>query len=241
MAHASGMHALAGMSKLEELNIGYTGVGDTGVASLGRVTSLRVLNMDSCDITDGCGNSCEFASATCASHPVLCTACCLRLSRAVLNELIEQCRQDMTFNHARPLLACARASSLGSVDARLQFAACVDLHICEVGETTAFAGRGLLGLTKLRALSSLNLSDNNAVRDIGLENLTRLCSLKHLDLSYTGMPPFPMAVRFKGAVIRTHSHSKLHLLVTVYRSVQPQHAGVSDLREAHPHQLCCRV
>ena len=46
---------------------------------------------------------------------------------------------------------------------------------------------GLLGLTKLRALSSLNLSDNNAVRDIGLENLTRLCSLKHLDLSYTGI------------------------------------------------------
>ena len=48
--------------------------------------------------------------------------------------------------------------------------------------------RGLLGLTKLRALSSLNLSDNTAVRDIGLENLTRLCSLKHLDLSYTGAP-----------------------------------------------------
>ena len=47
--------------------------------------------------------------------------------------------------------------------------------------------RGLLGLTKLRALSSLNLSDNTAVRDIGLENLTRLCSLKHLDLSYTGV------------------------------------------------------
>ncbi len=52
------------------------------------------------------------------------------------------------------------------------------------------AHRGLHGLTKLRALSSLNLSDNNAVRDIGLEHLTRLCSLKHLDLSYTGvMPP----------------------------------------------------
>jgi hypothetical protein len=46
----------------------------------------------------------------------------------------------------------------------------------------------LLVLTKLRALSSLNLSDNTAVRDIGLENLTRLCSLKHLDLSYTGVP-----------------------------------------------------
>ena len=49
------------------------------------------------------------------------------------------------------------------------------------------AHRGLHGLTKLRALSSLNLSDNNAVRDIGLESLTRLCSLKHLDLSYTGV------------------------------------------------------
>ena len=49
------------------------------------------------------------------------------------------------------------------------------------------AHRGLIGLTKLRALSSLNLSDNNAVRDIGLEHLTRLCSLKHLDLSYTGV------------------------------------------------------
>ena len=42
------------MSTLEELNIGYTGVGDTGMASLGHITSLRVLNMDSCDITDGC-------------------------------------------------------------------------------------------------------------------------------------------------------------------------------------------
>ena len=50
----SGMDAIANMSTLEELNIGYTGVGDTGVASLGQITSLRVLNMDSCDITDGC-------------------------------------------------------------------------------------------------------------------------------------------------------------------------------------------
>ena len=48
------MDAIAGMAALEELNIGYTGVGDTGVASLGQLTSLRVLNMDSCDITDGC-------------------------------------------------------------------------------------------------------------------------------------------------------------------------------------------
>ncbi len=50
----SGMAAISGMAMLEELNIGYTGVGDAGVASLGRITSLRVLNMDSCDITDGC-------------------------------------------------------------------------------------------------------------------------------------------------------------------------------------------
>lgn len=48
------MAAISGMAMLEELNIGYTGVGDAGVASLGRITSLRVLNMDSCDITDGC-------------------------------------------------------------------------------------------------------------------------------------------------------------------------------------------
>ena len=48
------MNAISGMPTLEELNIGYTGVGDSGVASLGRITSLRVLNMDSCDITDGC-------------------------------------------------------------------------------------------------------------------------------------------------------------------------------------------
>ena len=51
------MAAISGMATLEELNIGYTGVGDAGVASLGRITSLRVLNMDSCDITDGCARA----------------------------------------------------------------------------------------------------------------------------------------------------------------------------------------
>ena len=50
-----GMDHLGRLPALESLNLGYTGIGNRGVAALGAASRLAALNLDSCDITDGCG------------------------------------------------------------------------------------------------------------------------------------------------------------------------------------------
>lgn len=49
-----------------------------------------------------------------------------------------------------------------------------------------FGYRGVEHLSGLVALEQLNLSENVAVQDRGLEGLSRLTCLASLDLSYTG-------------------------------------------------------
>ena len=69
--------------------------------------------------------------------------------------------------------------------------------------------RGLVGLSRLQQLSSLNLSYNSAVRDIGLVNLTRLTNLRSLDLSYTGAPHHLMVPAPRHKAFQHHSKQSL--------------------------------
>lgn len=50
----TGIEHLAQLPALESLDLGYTGVGDSGVAALGAATGLTSLNLDSCNVSDRC-------------------------------------------------------------------------------------------------------------------------------------------------------------------------------------------
>ena len=48
----AGLHQLAFLPLLQELNLAYTQIGDNGLQALEPLTSLTSLNLDSCEVTD---------------------------------------------------------------------------------------------------------------------------------------------------------------------------------------------
>jgi Leucine-rich repeat (LRR) protein len=160
---------LAGMTKLEKLNLDSAKIGDAGLQYIADLTRLTELNLARTDVGDA--GLKRLAKMTNLAH--------LDLSRTRITDAGLEALSGM-----KQLAFLDISGTAIKGNGLKHLAGCKELTTLEVGYMTHFTGEGLNHLAGCPKLTSINLSWTG-LTDAGLADIKALEQLTHLDL-----PPY---------------------------------------------------